>query len=100
MVRRLCGAVISDSVRDTMSFSVDSLSFRTRWMQTRFPFKYGIAAMTELPHVFVQSDCRIGEEPCVGLASEGLPPKWFTKNPESRFEEDLPEMLDVIRDSS
>jgi L-alanine-DL-glutamate epimerase-like enolase superfamily enzyme len=30
------------------------------------------------------------------LASEGLPPKWFTKNPETRFEEDLPEMLDVI----
>jgi hypothetical protein len=31
-----------------------------------------------------------------GLASEGLPPKWFTKNPTTTFEQDLPEMLAVI----
>ena len=33
----------------------------------------------------------------VGLASEGLPPKWFTKDPETTFEQDLEGMLEVIR---
>lgn len=81
-----------------MSFSVDSISFRTRWMHTRFPFKYGIAAMTELPHVFVSTETRSGpEEFGNGLASEGLPPKWFTKDPGTRFEDDLPEMLQCIQ---
>lgn len=80
-----------------MAFRIDSISFRTRWMKTRFPFKYGIAAMTELPHVFVELGARRGQEPCRGLASEGLPPKWFTKNPETRFEDDLPEMLQCIQ---
>ena len=77
-------------------FRVDSVSFRTRWMRTRFPFKYGIAAMTELPHVFVVVEGSLGGVSWRGLASEGLPPKWFSKNPDTRFEEDLPEMLECI----
>ena len=79
-----------------MALSIDSISFHTRWMQTRFPFKYGIAAMTKLPHVFVSVEARLGGIFCGGLASEGLPPKWFTKDPATRFEDDLPEMLHVI----
>ncbi len=31
------------------------------------------------------------------MSADGLPPKWFTKNPETTFEDDLPEMLRVIR---
>ena len=80
-----------------MSFRIDSISFRTRWMRTRFPFRYGIASMTELPHVFVLLHGSVGGEACAGLASEGLPPKWFTKDPHTRFEEDLPVMVRVIR---
>lgn len=80
-----------------MPFIVDSLSFRTRWMKTRFPFKYGIASMTELPHVFVSVRGEVDGKKCEGLASEGLPPKWFTKNAETTFEQDLPELLEVIQ---
>jgi hypothetical protein len=80
-----------------MSFRVETIRFRTRWMRTRFPFKYGIAAMTELPHVFLHLKGSVDGRPCEGLASEGLPPKWFTKDPETTFEEDLPAMLEVIR---
>ena len=43
---------VSVGVTMSVSFSVGSVSFRTRWMRTRFPFQYGIASMTELPHVF------------------------------------------------
>lgn len=91
------GCEFSGSVVTAMSFSVDSISFHTRWMQTRFPFRYGIAAMTELPHVFGVAEGSLGGAPWCGLASEGLPPKWFTKNPETRFEEDLPVMVESIR---
>ena len=80
-----------------MSLRVDSISFRTRWMRTRFPFRYGIASMTELPHVFVLLRGSVDGTACAGLASEGLPPKWFTKDPDTRFEEDLPAMVRVIR---
>ena len=80
-----------------MSFSVDSISFHTRWMQTRFPFKYGIAAMTRLPHVFGVAEGNLGGARWDGLASEGLPPKWFTKDPATPFEEDLPAMVESIR---
>ena len=73
-----------------MSLNVDTISFRTRWMRTRFPFRYGIASMTELPHVFVLLRGSVDGTACAGLAAEGLPPKWFTKDPETRFGEDLP----------
>ncbi|MFK7849836.1 MAG: hypothetical protein AB8D78_02560 [Akkermansiaceae bacterium] len=52
--------------------------------------------MTELPHVFLSVNASIDGSEITGLASEGLPPKWFTKNPETTFEQDLPEMLRVI----
>ena len=66
-------------------------------MRTRFPFQYGIASMTELPHVFLILHVEIDGQPGAGIASEGLPPKWFTKDPTTRFEEDLPLMLGALR---
>ena len=65
---------------------------------TRFPFRYGIAAMTEAPHWFVKSTLEVDGRIARGIASEGLPPKWFTKNPETTFEQDdLPGMQRSIR---
>ncbi len=79
-----------------MSISLKDVTYRTRWMCTRFPFRYGIAAMTELPHVFLCVRAEVDGNVVEGLASEGLAPKWFTKDPGTTFEEDLPEMLRVI----
>ena len=81
-------------------FRIGSVSFRTRWMRTRFPFQYGIASMTELPHVFGVTEGDFKGVAWRGLASEGLPPKWFTKDPETRFEEDLPVMVKSIRNAA
>lgn len=66
---------------------------RTR---TRFPFRYGIASMTDVPHVFVRTRVASGGRDADGCTAEGLPPKWFTKDPATTFEEDLPELLDSI----
>lgn len=73
------------------------VEFRVLPMRTRFPFKYGIASMTELPHLFVSVSCLCDGRETAGLASEGLPPKWFTKDPATTFDQDLPAMLEVIR---
>lgn len=79
--------------------SVRALEFRFYVvpMRTRFPFQYGIASMTELPHLFVEAILEVNGQEITGRTSEGLPPKWFTKDPTTRFEEDLPEMLRSIR---
>lgn len=63
---------------------------------TRFPFEYGIASMTQLPYLFVRVRLRVDGQSGYGLTAEGLPPKWFTKDPTTRFEDDLEEMRRVI----
>lgn len=79
---------------------VKGFEFFAHWTKTRFPFRYGIASMTEVPHLFVQVRVEVGGKPAVGLASEGLPPKWFTKDPTTTFERDLADMFAVIRHAS
>ena len=78
------------------SFTLATFEFFVRQTRTRFPFRYGIASMTEVPHLFVRTRVTVGNKSSFGLTSEGLPPKWFTKNPATTFDEDLPEMLEVI----
>lgn len=75
---------------------LEEVEFFVRRTRTRFPFRYGIASMTEVPHFFVRARLVVDDRPAVGLASEGLPPKWFTKDPATTFEQDLPAMYEVI----
>ena len=64
---------------------VKEIRFNAFEMRTRFPFKYGIASMTELPHLFVTVMVETSAGAAQGIASEGLAPKWFTKNPSTTF---------------
>ena len=77
-------------------FTLSPFEFFVRRTRTRFPFRYGIASMTEVPHLFVRTKVTVEGKSSIGLSSEGLPPKWFTKDPTTTFEQDLPEMLQVI----
>ena len=84
-----------------MSIKVHQIDFHRLDMQTRFPFRYGIASMSEVPHLFVRMHVEIDNQMWQGTSSEGLPPKWFTKNSETDFmTDDLPEMLTVIRQAA
>src|SRR5829696_447250 len=76
---------------------VKDVQFNVLNMRTRMPFRYGIASMTALPHLFVRLEAEVKGKRVTGLASEGLPPKWFTKHPETSFRADLDDMLAVIR---
>ena len=82
-----------------MSISVEKIDLNVLNMHTRFPFKYGIASLVALPHLFVRARVKIDGKTEIGLAAEGLPPKWFTKNPDAPFESDLDEMLTVIQNA-
>ena len=66
-------------------------------IQTRMPFRYGIAEMTAVPHLFLQVECEVDGQKSYGVAADNLIPKWFTKDPETSYEDDLRDMLLVIR---
>src|SRR5689334_19781071 len=80
----------------TDRFTLSLFEFFVRHTRTRFPFRYGIASMTDVPHLFVRTTVTLTGKSSFGLSAEGLPPKWFTKNPATTFEQDLPGMLEVI----
>jgi len=81
-------------------FSVRSIQLRVRAMRTRFPFRYGIASLEALPHLFVHAEIELDGEVHNGIASDGLPPKWFNKDPDSSVEQDLATMIAVIQNSA
>ena len=83
-----------------MKINVDSFRFHMHWIRTRFPFRYGITSMTEVPYLFVTSKVSIDGVYQQGISADGLPPKWFTKDPNTTFEEDVAEMIRVIRNAA
>ncbi len=66
-------------------------------LRTRMPFKYGIATLTVVPHLFVRVQVAVDGVLATGLAADNLPPKWFTKDPATTMHQDIEEMIDVIR---
>ncbi|GAB4136850.1 MAG: mandelate racemase [Planctomycetaceae bacterium] len=52
--------------------------------------------MTETPHVFVRVEIEVDGTHARGIAADHLPPKWFTKNPRTSFDEEIREMRRVI----
>ncbi len=80
-----------------MAISVKQIDLNVLNMRTRMPFRYGIASLVALPHLFLQATVDVNGRTAVGHSSDGLPPKWFTKYAETSFGEDLEEMLTVIR---
>ena len=75
------------------SLDLRQVEFRVLPMRTRFPFKYGIASLTALPHLVLKVETEIDGVLAEGIASEGLPPKWLTMNPETAFDQDITAML-------
>ena len=65
-------------------------------LSTRIPFRYGIATMTEVPLAFVRVWLEIDGREAQGVASDCLPPKWFTKVTEKPLSEEVHEMVEVI----
>lgn len=79
-----------------MSIIVTESELRSIQLKTRMPFRYGIATMTEFPLVFVRVRAAVDGIRSFGIASDLLPPKWFTKVPDKPLAEEIDEMLEVI----
>ncbi len=76
---------------------IASLSIHRAGLRTRLPFRYGIATMTRVPHVFVRADVETPLGKSFGIAADHLPPKWFTKDPARALDDEVGEMLAVAR---
>jgi hypothetical protein len=66
-------------------------------LSTRIPFRYGITTLTRVPHLFARLTLEIDGCVAHGLAADNLVPKWFTKNPQTTFRDDLLEIIEVIQ---
>ena len=80
-----------------MSIRVRQFQLYLHNIQTRMPFRYGIAEMTAVPHLILKVDCEIDGEMVTGFSADSLIPKWFTKDPETAYRDDLADMLAVIK---
>lgn len=76
---------------------VKAINLHKLEMETRFPFRYGIAEMRRLPHVFVRVKVEVDGVESVGTAADHLPPRWFKKDPDQDPLDEIHEMLEVIR---
>ncbi len=82
-----------------MTVQVLSSELRVRDMHTRMPFRYGIASMTQVPHVVLSLQVEAAGQVATGRSAESLAPKWFTKDIASPFRQDLQDMLQVIQEA-
>ncbi len=84
-------------------FRLKSLEIASYPTTTRMPFRYGIAELTAMPHIFMRATVEVATNaasaPRVvhGVAAEGLLPRWFEKDPTAPFQRDLDRLWDVIQ---
>ena len=79
------------------SMQIERYDLHLTNLRTRMPFRYGIATMTEVPHLFVRLWVSTEGKSSVGISADLLPPKWFTKDAAKPLDEEIAEMLRVIR---
>ncbi len=66
--------------------------------QTRMPFRFGIAELTAMPHIIVRATIEVDQHRTAqGVAADGLIPRWFEKNPDAPFQQDLDRLWNVIQ---
>lgn len=79
-----------------MAIKVLSTDLHIVNMRLRMPFRFGITTLTVVPHLFVRALVEIDGQAQHGIAADFLPNKWFTKDPNTTFEQDIAEMLKII----
>jgi hypothetical protein len=90
-------AVCAGSDYISPMLQVKAIDLRLFNMRTRLPFRYGIVTVRACPHLFMKLTLEVDGRTVTGVSADHLPPKWFTKNPRSPFEDDLKDMIGLIR---
>ncbi|MEX0653229.1 MAG: hypothetical protein WD534_01735 [Phycisphaeraceae bacterium] len=83
-----------------MAIRLDHVELFQTPMRTRMPFRFGIATLTELPHVIVRARLRVDGQTVHGYAADGLSPKWFTKQPDEPVDRELADLWQVVRNAA
>jgi hypothetical protein len=65
-------------------------------VETRMPFRFGIAEMRRMPHLFLHLTLEQNGKRATGMAADHLLPKWFTKNPCTSYQDDIREMQEMV----
>lgn len=79
-----------------LAVRVEEVALHRAELRTRIPFRYGIAEMRDVPHVFVRVVVRTRHGASEGIAADLLPPKWFTKDPARSVADEVAEMQAVV----
>ena len=66
-------------------------------ISTRMPFRYGIACMTAAPalHIRLTVEDSNGKT-AQGVAADGLPPRWFDKDPEKSLRRNVEDQVKAM----
>ena len=80
-----------------MQIQVRDIQVHVLNMAARMPFRYGIATLTAVPHLFMRLDLEVDGRVETGVSAEGFPPKWFTKDPGASFAQEFEDMEQVLR---
>jgi len=79
-----------------MSITVEKTDLFLRNLTLRIPFRFGIVLMTHTPHLIVRLTARIDGRTVRGYAADNLIPKWFTKDPNKAYRDEIDDMFAVI----
>ena len=91
-------------IRYASSMNTDAPLFRLVELEafihdvdTRMPFRYGIACMTAAPalHLRLTIEDSSGRT-ARGVAADGLPPRWFDKDPEKSLRQNVEDQVSAM----
>ncbi len=83
---------------DPARIAIKDIRFFIRNVRTRMPFKYGVATLTSVPILHLRLEGELsGGQLATGWAADILPPKWFDKDPQKEYEDNVDDLIAVAR---
>jgi len=83
---------------DPARIAIKDIHFFMRNVRTRMPFKYGVATLTSVPILHLRLDGELDNgQVARGWAADILPPKWFDKDPQKEYEDNVDDLIAVAR---
>ena len=79
-----------------MTIAVRETALYARNVRTRMPFRFGIAVLEHVPQLLLVAEVEVDGRRATGWASDLLPPKWFTKDPDETYRHEAAAMGGVI----
>ena len=75
-----------------MNISVQDIDLNVLNMRTRMPFRYGIASLESVPHLFLRVTANVDGATAVGVPQKVCRRSGLPRTPETSFAEDLDEI--------